>query len=39
MEKYDVVVIGSGSGMVVVEEALAHGLKVALVDKNRRHLS
>jgi mycothione reductase len=33
MGKYDVVVIGSGSGMVVVEEALAHGLKVALVDK------
>jgi mycothione reductase len=33
MEKYDVVVIGSGSGMVVVEEALAHELKVALVDK------
>lgn len=33
MEKYEVVVIGSGCGMVVVEEALAHGLKVALVDK------
>ncbi len=33
MEKYDLVVIGSGSGMVVVEEALSHGLKVALVDK------
>ena len=33
MEKYDVIVIGSGSGMVVVEEALGHGLKVALVDK------
>jgi mycothione reductase len=33
MEKYDVVVIGSGAGMVVVEEALAHGLKVALVDR------
>jgi mycothione reductase len=33
MEKYDVIVIGSGSGMTVVEEALAHGLKVALVDK------
>ena len=32
MEKYDVVVIGSGCGMVVVEEALSHGLKVALVD-------
>jgi mycothione reductase len=33
MEKYDVVVIGSGSGMVVVQEALSHGLKVALIDK------
>jgi mycothione reductase len=33
MEKYDVIVIGSGSGMVVVEEALSHGLKIALVDK------
>jgi mycothione reductase len=33
MKKYDVIVIGSGSGMTVVEEALAHGLKVALVDK------
>jgi mycothione reductase len=33
VEKYDVMVIGSGAGMVVVEEALAHGKKVALVDK------
>jgi len=33
MEKYDVIVIGSGSGMVVIEEALAHEKKVALVDK------
>jgi mycothione reductase len=33
MEKYDLIVIGSGSGMTVVEEALAHDLKVALVDK------
>jgi dihydrolipoamide dehydrogenase len=33
MEKYDVIVVGSGCGMVVVEEALAHGQKVALVDK------
>ncbi|MCJ7515843.1 MAG: dihydrolipoyl dehydrogenase [Dehalococcoidia bacterium] len=33
MEKYGVIVIGSGSGMVVVEEALSHGLKVALVDR------
>jgi mycothione reductase len=33
VKKFDVVVIGSGSGMVVVEEALAHRLKVAVVDK------
>ena len=33
MEKYDVMVIGSGAGMVVVEEALGHSKKVALVDK------
>ena len=33
MKEYDVVVIGSGSGMNIVDEALGHGLKVALVDK------
>lgn len=33
MKEYDVVVIGSGSGMMIVEEALAHDMKVALVDK------
>jgi mycothione reductase len=33
VKSYDAVVIGSGSGMLVIEEALAHGLKVALVDK------
>jgi mycothione reductase len=33
MKKYDVIVIGSGCGMIIVEEALAHGLSVALVDK------
>jgi mycothione reductase len=33
MEKYDVIVIGSGCGMNIVEESLAHGLSVALVDK------
>jgi mycothione reductase len=32
MKKYDVV-IGSGCGMNIVNEALAHGLNVALVDK------
>ncbi len=33
MKEYDVVVIGSGAGMIVVNEALASGLRVALVDK------
>lgn len=33
MKKYDVVVIGSGSGMEIVDKALSQGLKVALVDK------
>jgi mycothione reductase len=33
MEKFDVIVIGSGSGMVVVSRALEEGLKVALVEK------
>jgi len=33
MKKYDVIVIGSGCGMNIVDEALAHGLSVALVDK------
>lgn len=32
MKEYDVVVIGSGSGAIVAEEALAHGMKTALVD-------
>ncbi len=33
MKKYDVIVIGSGCGMNIVEEALAHDLSVALMDK------
>ena len=33
MKEYDVIVIGSGSGMTIVNEALNHGLHVALVDK------
>jgi dihydrolipoamide dehydrogenase len=33
MKKYDVIVIGSGCGSNIVNEALAHGLSVALVDK------
>ncbi len=33
LKEYDVIVIGSGSGMSIVSGALNHGLKVALVDK------
>lgn len=33
MKEYDVIVIGSGSGSIISEQALAHDLKVALVDK------
>ena len=33
MKKYNVIVIGSGCGINIVDEALAHGLSVALVDK------
>jgi mycothione reductase len=33
MKKYDVIVIGSGCGTNIVDEALAHNLSVALVDK------
>jgi mycothione reductase len=33
MKRYDAIVIGSGCGLSIVEEALSHGLKVALVDK------
>ena len=33
MKTYDVIVIGSGCGMNIVDEALAHGLSTALVDR------
>ncbi len=33
MKKYDAIVIGSGCGMNIVDAAMSHGLKVALVDK------
>lgn len=33
MKEYEVIVIGSGCGMNIVDEALGHDLKVALVDK------
>jgi mycothione reductase len=33
MKQYDVIVIGSGAGTIIVDEALAKGLKVALIDR------
>ncbi|MBI4289573.1 MAG: dihydrolipoyl dehydrogenase [Chloroflexi bacterium] len=33
MKTYDLIVIGSGSGMIVSDEAVAQGLRVALIDK------
>src|SRR5512136_718860 len=33
MKKYDLVVIGSGCGAIVSDEAVGHGQKVALIDK------
>jgi hypothetical protein len=33
MKKYDVIVIGSGCGMNIIDEAINHGMSVALVDK------
>ena len=33
MKDYDVIVIGSGAGAIIVEQALIHDLKVSLVDK------
>lgn len=33
MKEYDVIVVGSGAGSIIVDSALSHGLKVALVDR------
>jgi len=33
LKHYDIIVIGSGSGAIISDEAAARGLKVALVDK------
>ncbi len=33
MKNYDVIVVGSGSGMIIASEAVDHGYSVALVDK------
>ena len=33
MKEYDFIVVGSGCGLIIVDEAIAHELKVALVDR------
>ena len=33
MKKYDAIVIGSGCGAIIADEATEHGLKTALIDK------
>ena len=33
MKSYDVIVIGSGAGAIISDEAAEHGLKTALIDK------
>jgi mycothione reductase len=33
MKKYDFVVIGSGCGSNIVDEAVGHGKKVAVIDR------
>ncbi|MFX1466020.1 MAG: dihydrolipoyl dehydrogenase [Promethearchaeota archaeon] len=33
MEKFDVMVIGSGSGEIILDYALSHGMKVALIER------
>jgi mycothione reductase len=35
MEEFDLIVIGSGSGLDVVNAILQHGLKVAIIEKDR----
>ncbi len=33
MKEYDVVIVGSGAGANLIEDALSHNKSVALVDK------
>ena len=35
MEKFDVIVVGSGSGMLVASAAVEQGYRVALVENGR----
>jgi dihydrolipoamide dehydrogenase len=34
LEHFDIIVVGSGSGMLIVSEAVEQGLKVALIEKS-----
>lgn len=33
MKKYEAVIIGTGSGSIITEETIAHGLKTAMIDR------
>ena len=33
MKKYDAVIIGTGCGSIIADEAMEHGLKTAMIDK------
>ena len=35
MEKFDLIVIGSGSGLTVANAIFQHGLRVAVIEKDR----
>src|ERR671929_2044610 len=35
LQKFDLIVIGSGSGLDVANAAYQHGLRVAIIEKNR----
>jgi len=35
LQKFDLIVIGSGSGLDVANAAFQHGLRVAVVEKDR----
>ena len=36
MKEYDIIVIGSGCGMIIASEAMSHGARVAVLDKGPR---
>jgi len=35
MEKFDLVIVGGGAGMIVMDAALAHGWKCAIIEKDK----